>query len=156
MAQKITGDRYPDARVKGVLEVFELIREEPDWRPDPIDKATLKTLGIAKGKETNLLFALRFLGTIDEDGTPTDEFDDLRLDFKPTLDRLVRESYSQTFATIPISRISQDTLVRFFRTHGYSEESAEYQGKLFVDLCEQAGIDLPAAESSFKRSRYGT
>jgi hypothetical protein len=146
--------RYPDARLTGVDAFFELVKSEPDWRPNPITKYTLKALGIAKGKETNLLFTLRFLGIIDQEGAPTKEFDLLRKDFPSTLKRLVRSSYSLLFETIPASRISQTTLVGFFRTHGYSEETAEYQAKLFVKLCSDAGIDLPNVEPAFKRARY--
>ena len=60
MPRKITGQRYPDARVKGMMDIFDLIKEEHDWRPNPIDKTTLQTLDIARGKETNALFALKY------------------------------------------------------------------------------------------------
>src|SRR3990172_13285314 len=146
--------RYPDARLTGVEPVFELIRSEPTWRPDPIDKDTLAALGIATGKETNALYAFRFLDVIDEAGSPTKNFDSLRSDFQPTLRRLVRSSYAKLFQTVPASRITQASLVRFFRTGGYSEETAEYQAKLFVNLCREAGIDLPSAETRFKRARF--
>jgi len=146
--------RYPDARLAGVEAIFELIRIEPQWRPDPITKDTLKALGIARGKETNTLFALGFLGVIDGGGSPTKEFDSLRNDFSSTLKRLVHSSYALLFQTIPVSRANQESLVRFFRTDGYSEETAEYQAKLFVKLCNDAGIALPIAEVTFKRARF--
>lgn len=156
MARKAptTRIRYPDARLAGKEAVFELIRTEPHWRPDPITKDTLKALGIARGKETNALYALGFLGVIDDRGSPTKEFGPLRNDFGPTLKRLVRSSYALLFQTIPVSRANQETLVRFFSTHGYSEETAEYQAKLFVKFCNDAGIELPIAEVAFKRARF--
>lgn len=154
MPRKITGQRYPDARVKGMMDIFDLIKEEHDWRPNPIDKTTLQTLDIARGKETNALFALKFLGLIDDTGSPTSKYDDLSKDFDRTLAILIRDVYSKLFDTIPASRISRDTLVRFFMAQGYSEETAEYQGKLFVELCSRGGISLPSAESSFSRSRF--
>jgi hypothetical protein len=41
--------------------------------------------------------------------------------------------------------------VNFF---GTTPETAEYQAKLFVWLCEQAGIELPNVEKRFHRSRF--
>jgi hypothetical protein len=146
--------RFPDARLTGVKAIFELIRTEPSWRPDPITTDTLKALGIARGKESNTLFALRFLGIIDDGGSPTKEFDSLRKDYGGTLERLIRSSYTLLFATIPVSRANQAALVRFFQTQGYSEETAEYQAKIFVTLCSDAGIDLPIAEATFTRARF--
>lgn len=146
--------RYPDARLKGIEEFFELVQNETSWRPDPISRQTFEALGLAKGKETNQLFALKFLGLIDDEGHPTDQFDSLRRDFQPTLEGLVRDAYAKLFETIPTSRAKQQTLVSFFKTQGYSEESAEYQGKLFVRLCERSGIDLPNVEPTFSRARF--
>jgi hypothetical protein len=146
--------RYPDARLTGMRAFFELLRAEPDWRPDPVDVDTLKSLGIAVGKERNTLFALEFLGVINTQGSPTKDFDGLRADYQPTLRKLVRSGYAKLFQTIPTSRANQATLVRFFRTNGYSEETAEYQAKLFVYVCKEAAINLPIAETTFKRSRF--
>lgn len=146
--------RFPDARLTGIEGVFDLIRTEPDWRPDPMTKETLMALGIAKGKELNTLYALKFLGLVGDNGSPTKEFDALQQNFQPTLERLVRTSYAPLFQTIPLSRANQASLVRFFRTYGYSEETAEYQAKLFICLCLDAEIELPVAEAEFKRARF--
>jgi hypothetical protein len=146
--------RYPDARVKGIEEFFELVQEESDWNPDLISKETLKTLGMARGKETNALFALRFLGIINGNGEPTEEFHNLREDFSGTLNKLVMSSYGKLFNMVPKSRMNQLTLVNFFMQQGYSEETAEYQAKLFVELCHDAGIELPNVEDSFQRARF--
>lgn len=124
------------------------------WRPDPIDTTILKTLGIAPNKEPQTLFALRFLALIDDTGSPTSNFDELRIDFKETLKKLVRDAYSKLFETIPIRRISQQTLVNFFMAREYSEDTAEYQAKLFVELCSNSEIDLPNVEPAFKRARF--
>jgi hypothetical protein len=151
---KLKRTKYPDARLSGMKPIFELIRTEPSWRPNPIDKDTLSALGIAKGKEPNALFALRFLVIIDENNSPTKNFDDLRSDFQLNLRGLVQSSYARLVQMIPASRINQASLVRFFRTNGYSEETAEYQAKLFVYLCNEAGIELPTVETRFKRARF--
>lgn len=146
--------RYPDARLSGLREFFDILRNEPGWKPDPITTDTFRALRIARGKERNAIFALEFLGIINGQGAPTEEFDHLRGEYQPTLERLVRSSYAKLFETIPIGRMNQQTLVGFFMTQGYSEETAEYQGKLFVDLCRDAEIQLPKVEPTFKRARF--
>ncbi len=155
MARQITErQRYPDARVKAMDEFWELLRNEPDWSPGHIDANTLRTLGIARSKEPNAVFALEFLGIIGKDGVPSEEFQNLREDFQGTLGRLVRAAYALLLETIPLSRITQKTLVSFFMVRGYSEETAEYQAKLFVKLAKDAAISLPNVEERFSRARF--
>jgi hypothetical protein len=66
----------------------------------------------------------------------------------------VRASYGELFALVPIKRMTEETLVKFFRQAGYSVETAEYQGALFVGLCNDAGIELPNVGESFTRARF--
>jgi hypothetical protein len=146
--------RFPDTRLKGIREFFDVLQTEQDWRPDPLTTQTLVTLGIAPSKEHTVIRALKFLGILDEQGHATEEFDHLRADFQSTLARLVKSSYAKLFSTIPISRMTQQTLVRFFIQNGYSEDTAEYQGMLFVGLCNDAGINLPNVPESFTRARF--
>ncbi len=147
-------NRYPDARLKSINEFWDLLKNEINWKPNCIDKNTFKTLGIAKSKEGNTIYALEFLGIINQNGIPTDEFQGLRNNFQKTLEKLVRKSYSEVFETIPASRMNQATLVKFFVVRKYSEDTAEYQAKLFVKLCQDANIDLPNVEGNFQRARF--
>lgn len=146
--------RFPDARLKGMREFFSVLQTEQDWRPDPLTSRTLTTLGIAPSKESSLTGTLKFLGVLDEQGHPTEEFDKLRADFQATLARLVRKAYADLMSTVPVNRMTQQTLVRFFMQNGYREDTAEYQGMLFVGLCKDAGIRLPNVEESFTRARF--
>jgi hypothetical protein len=145
---------YPSARTSGILEVFKLIQEEVNWKPNSISVATLKTLGIAPSKETTVIHCLKFLGILDNVGKPTDIFSQLRHNFQPVLKETVLKSYQEIFDQIPVSRINQQTLVNFFGEIGYKEDTAEYQGALFVYLCKTAEIDLPNAPESFVRARF--
>jgi hypothetical protein len=142
--------KYPYARLKGMQE-FMAFTQEPGWRPAQIDADLLRRLDMAKGKESEAVAALRFLGIIDEGGAPTPAFDDLKADYQPTLRRLVEQAYAELFALIPPRMANQAKLVKFF---GPPVETAEYQGKLFVWLCEQAGIALPNMEKKFHRARF--
>jgi len=141
---------YPYARLKGINE-FMLFVREPDWKPTRIDRVLLKKLAIAKGKEYEMVRALIFLGILDENGVPTIVFNELKSDYQTTLKRIVYDKYAEVFNLIPPRMANQQRLVNFF---GTSPDTAEYQAKLFVWLCEQAGIDLPIMEKRFHRSRF--
>ena len=146
--------KYPDARLKAIDDFWDLLKNETDWKPSRVEVNTFKTLGIARKKERNIVFALVFLDVLDKDGAPTVEFQNLRVDIQNTLSRLMRKSYAKVFETIPANRMNQSTLVNFFAVQGYSEDTAEYQAKLFVKLCKDANINLPNVESSFQRARF--
>lgn len=146
--------QYPYARPSALEEIFRLIKEEQTWNPSSINVSTLKTLGIAPSKETLVIQSLKFLGVLDEDAIPTGVFKDLRKEFAVTLERQIIQVYKSVFDQIPLSRISQETLVKFFMNNGYIEDTAEYQGALFVYFCRNAGIELPNASLSFTRARF--
>jgi hypothetical protein len=141
--------KYPCSRLKG-LKDFSAFAQEPGWKPAKINIALFKKLDLAKGKEGEAVYALRFLGLIDSVGTPTTEFDQLKQKYKGTMNRLVQEKYAELFSLLPPRMINQSRLVKYF---GLPVETAEYQAKLLVWFCEQAGIDLPNVEPKFHRAR---
>lgn len=141
---------YPYARLTGMKDLMAFI-QEPGWKPSNIDPALIKKLAIAKGKEREAIRTIRFLNIIDEEGSPTEIFDQLKLDYQPTLKQLVEEKYAELFKMIPTRMMNQQRLVNFFDT---SADTAEYQAKLFVWLCEQAGINLENVEKRFHRARF--
>jgi hypothetical protein len=143
--------KYPYARLTGLTRFMDILRNDPEWKPDVINIDLLQTLGIAPSKERETFYTLKFLGIIGTDGAPTEEFDNLRNDYQGTMKRLVSEKYRELFKQIPSRMISQIPLVRFF---GLSPDTSEYQAKLFAWLCEQAGIELPNLEKNFHRSRF--
>lgn len=143
--------KYPYARLTGMTQFMDCLRNEPEWKPDVINADLLETLVMAKGKEREAIAALRFLGIITEDGRPTEEFDNLRQDYTGTMNRLVREKYQTLFNRIPVNMVDQPRLVKFF---GPSVETAEYRAKLFGWFCGQAGIELPNLEKEFHRARF--
>lgn len=142
--------KYPSPRLKGMQEFIDFVKD-PMWKPSPIDVSLLKKLGMGKGKEGLQISALRFLGIIDDAGMPTEEFDNLKKDYQQTLKRLVQEKYSDLLSLLPLTKVNQARLVSYF---GEPVETAEYQAKFFVWLCEQAGIELPNVEKKFHRARF--
>jgi hypothetical protein len=143
--------KFPSPRLKGMKEFMEDYVKDPIWRQSPINVPLLVKMGNSKGKEALTVKALHFLGIIDNAGLPTEEFDNLKKDYQPTLRRLVQEKYSELLSLFPPAKINRDKLVSYF---GKPVETAEYQGKFFVWLCEQAGIELPNVEKKFHRARF--
>jgi hypothetical protein len=149
--KKVSVDnRYPSARLKGMQD-FMIFVQEPEWKPSKVDVDLMKKLDIAKGRESETAAAIRFLGIVDEDNVPTAEFDKLKLEYQSTLRKLVQSKYTELFNILPLRMINQKRLVSFF---GPPVETAEYQAKLFVWLCEQAEIELPSVEKRFHRARF--
>jgi hypothetical protein len=142
--------KYPSARLKGLAEFMTFVKE-PDWKPATINIELFKRLGMAKGKESEAIYALKFLGIINENGVPSEEFDNLKHDYQGTIKKLVQEKYNELFNLVPMKLMNQSRLVNFF---GAPVETAEYQTKLFVWFCNEAGIDLPSMESRIHRARY--
>ncbi len=130
--------RYPLARLQGLSEFMAFARDA-DWRPARIDTALLARLGIAQGKEAEVIYALEFLGLIDDNNTPTSEFEELKQNYQVTMRRLVQAKYGELFSIIPPRLINQARLMNFF---GPPIERAEYQARLIFWFCEQAGIEL--------------
>jgi len=150
MNAKKQGTKYPSARLKA-LEEFMIFVQEPDWKPSLINIELFRKLDMAKGKEGLAVHALKFIGIIDEEGSPTNEFDNLKKDYQNTLKRLVQTSYAELFNLMPPKLANQARLVKFF---GEPIETAEYQAKLFVWFCKQAGIELSNVEEHFHRARF--
>ncbi len=150
MKTRKQGVKYPNSRLKGLGE-FMLFLQEPAWKPSLINIDLFKRLNLAKGKEGEAVYTLKFLGIISPDGNPTEEFDNLKKNYQGTLRRLVQEKYAELFSLIPPKLANQARLVKFF---GDPVETAEYQAKLFVWLCNQAGIELPNVEEHFHRARF--
>lgn len=120
--------KYPTARIKGLNEFMTFV-QSPDWKPSIINADLLKRLDMSKGRESEAVYTFKFLGIIDETGIPTNEFDNLKRDYKNTLKKLVEKSYVDLLNLIPTNLATQARLVKFF---GDPVESAEYKAKLFV------------------------
>jgi hypothetical protein len=145
--------KYPSARLTGISGFMEFARQ-PNWKQSQIDINLMKKMGVGKGKEGLVVATLRFLGLIDENGTPTGEWNNIKQDYQATLKRLVEEKYSELFGLIPTKLVNQHRLISFFCSSGFPVETAEYQAKLFVWLCKEAGIEIPNVEEHFHRARF--
>lgn len=144
--------KYPYARPKAMAKLMEVIRD--GWRPSRVDLDLIRTLAIAPSKEREALHALKFIGAVDDTGSPTALFGQMQQDYQPTLKKAVQEKYVLLFERIPVKLITQDSTVNFFMKTGTVKDTAEYQGMLFAWFCREAGIDLPNLPLTFRRARF--
>jgi hypothetical protein len=151
--KKLPTIKFPYARLTGISGFMEYARQD-GWEPAKIDIPMIKKMGIGTGKEGLVVSTVHFLKLIDDSGLPTRELRNLQEDYPKTLRRLVVISYKDLFSVIPAKLVNQHRLVSFFSSEGFSVETAEYQAKLFVWLCKEAGIELPSVEEKFHRARF--
>jgi hypothetical protein len=150
---KVTNS-YPHARLKAMEEIMEFARN-PKWHPTFINTQLVKMLNIAPSKEGLVINTLKFLGLINANNEPTENFCKLKKEYKETIKSIVEEKYSDVFTMIPEELIDQPRIVNFFMSKaGTARDTAEYQGMLFGWLCRQGGILVPKLSDSFKRDRF--
>ena len=134
----------PYGNVAWYRKFFELIRAR---KFDRFDKEIIE-LNIIKGRNARMLFnGLRFLGLVKENGKVTEKFESLRRkgeEFKQNLKKIVEDAYAHLFSKVVISKAKPEHLYNYFaQYYGYGERTATLAIKLFIYLCEEAGIILP-------------
>lgn len=128
---------YPFVTPQSMAKMMEYIRE-PGWE-HVINSKLIKKMGIAPNNEAKVPTALRFLGIIDDAGSPTKEFYELKSDYRTTIKRLVKEKYAELFSIHPAAMITRESLQAFFG----KRQNDERRARFFVWLCNEAGIELP-------------
>ncbi len=136
-----TGDfedrRAPYAPISALEKFFQIIRDRAV--PERIDHRFLQKLSIASNNEYSLLSALKFLGVVDDRGTPTHSYRLLQTTdrFQDTLGHLVRAAYRPVFEA-GAERLPDEDLVNFFRVSS-SASQARNAARFFRAVCELAG-----------------
>ena len=134
----------PYGNIAWYRKFFELIRAR---KFEKFDREIIE-LNIIKGVNAKIFFnGLRFLGLVDKNGKVTEKFESLRRkgeEFKQNLKKIVEEAYAHLFSKVVISKAKPEHLYNYFaQYYGYGERTAALAIKLFVYLCEEAGIILP-------------
>jgi type II secretory ATPase GspE/PulE/Tfp pilus assembly ATPase PilB-like protein len=110
--------------------------------PSGIDNSLLQDHGISKSHSFALLSTLKFLGLLEDDGTPTSAFRLLQSsnkEFQSNLRKIVERAYIDLFSSIDGVGWEREHIRNFF-AQNYSPATADKAAILFLDLCEQAGI----------------
>ncbi len=111
---------------------------------DPITINTFKSWAIAENQEHSLLSALKFLGAIDSEGKPTEDFAKLQLtgeSLHRELKRIIEAAYTEFFKVYnyeSLGSLSRDEIIAFFQQH--SNASKKKMATVFGYLCDLAGM----------------
>jgi hypothetical protein len=127
----------------GMLAGIELMHR---LSPAKVDARLLKTNSVAPGNEYKVVGALRYLGIIDEDGTPTTKSRLLKTrgpSYVLALQDIVKTAYRDILDQLDIKRASRDQIHNCFITElGLGIEMATKASRFFISLCQQADIPM--------------
>lgn len=122
--------------------------------PEVIDAEYLRDASVPEGTNSRTLFALRFLGCINQAGEPTPALRSIVIstdeEYMATLAELIREAYSEVFVSVDPSQDDQRAIVNFFRRYTPASQR-ERMVIFFLGMCREAGIstlDVPRKRSS--------
>ena len=128
-------------------------------KPDKADLEFIR-LNIARNRnEYKISKGLRFLGVITEDGTPTEKLDLLRVtgdEYKKNLEQIVKEAYQHLFSKIIVEEAEPEDVVNYFiGKYDCSMGTSESALRVFVFLCDEAGILLSEKMKTIKIEKVG-
>ena len=149
--QGFTGDEFagrkaPYAPVSALKEFFERMRDV--GVPARVDRRFLQKLNVASNNEWALLSALKFLGIVDEAGTPTTAYRSLLSTdrFEGVLRDLVSRSYKDLIESGGES-MSMEDLQNYFRVTS-SPSQAKNAARFFREVSQLAGLFHPRPATS--------
>lgn len=133
----------PYAPAASVIDTLQRLRKRN--LPESIDTSYLIAAGMSKEVAGRVLTTFRFLGLMDDAGTPTDALRSLARstdeDYKTLLEGIVMAAYSEVFTVVHPGDTNQDQIVNAFRR--YEPGSQHYRmAVLFLALCKEAGIPV--------------
>jgi hypothetical protein len=127
--------------------LFQVINHLRSSFPSPINSDLLKKLGYAPNNESYIIYTLRFLDIIDDEGKQTDQAakaftQHIDADFQKEFQKIVKEAYKDLF-DLHIDKawaLDTDALITFFRQSDKSSAGVgRRQANTFAALAGIAG-----------------
>jgi len=121
--------------------------------PKKVDAGLLRDYGVSEGNVFALMSALKFLGLIDNQGSPTPAYNSLQVmgeEFVSNLREVVNTAYADLFARLDVSRDSREHIRNYF-ARNYGASQSNKATILFLDLCKEAGIPVAAATEAARK-----
>lgn len=110
--------------------------------PEKVIQQYLEKIGFKSKNDRPITSVLKFIGFLDDKGTPTKNFADYRDTTKQraTMTRCIRAAYSDLFGLYPDAYAKDnEALMNFFRTEsGLGEATVQIMAATFKTLCELA------------------
>ena len=149
------GEYYmPYASAKSVTQVITRYREH--GLPDPLTPEALQRVGITASMSSPTFRALTFLGLVDEEGSKTAAFEQIRRsgaeEYPQVLAEVIRDAYSEIFEIADPGKDDSTRITDAFRRYEPANQRRKMVS-LFVGLCEAAGI---AEQKPSRRTRVNS
>jgi hypothetical protein len=133
----------PYGPTTGTIQALQLMRKAT---PPKVDGDYLRTHKIAPGNEYKVVGALRFLGLIDDNGTPMEKSRLLKTmgsTFTLALQEIVRSAYRELFHYLDVKKATREDVYNYFITESkLGTEMAAKAARFFITLCRMAQIEL--------------
>ena len=115
--------------------------------PRIIDAEYLRSNQMGGQQPGPLMTAIRFLGLVNADRTPTDRLEQLRVrgeqQFTQALEKVIRDAYSELFNAVNVEEADRDTIYNQIRSvYQCSPRLAETATPLFLALAHEAGMNV--------------
>jgi hypothetical protein len=145
------GTNRPYAAPSNVIDILKRLRSRN--LPDRIDADYLRAAGVPDGSIYRVVFALKFLGLVEDDmptsdlrsiATSTDE------EYRGILERLVRTAYRDVFEVVDPAEDGADKIANLFRRYVPASQR-DRMVVFFLGMCREAGIptlDAPRQRTS--------
>jgi hypothetical protein len=146
----------PYGPTTGTIQALQLMRKAT---PPKVDGDFLRTHKIAPGNEYKVVGALRFLGLIDDNGTPMEKSRLLKTmgsTFTVALQEIVRSAYRELFHYLDVKKATKEDVYNYFITESkLGTEMAAKAARFFITLCRMAQIELSSDSQASSRSASG-
>jgi hypothetical protein len=146
----------PYGPTTGTIQALQLMRKAT---PPKVDGDFLRAHKIAPGNEYKVVGALRFLGLIDDNGTPMEKSRLLKTmgsTFTLALQEIVRSAYRELFHYLDVKKASREDVYNYFITESkLGTEMAAKAARFFITLCRMAQIELGNDAQDSSRAARG-
>lgn len=122
--------------------------------PDRVGSDYLRDAGVPEGTNSRTLFALRFLGLIEQGDEPTPALRAISTstdeEYRTILAGLIREAYGEVFVSVDPAQDSQGGIINFFRRYMPASQR-DRMVIFFLGMCREAGmptLDVPRRRTS--------
>lgn len=148
--------RRPYAAAANVLGVLTRIRGRN--LPDRIDNDFLRLAGIPEIVYGRVREALRFLGIVEEDGSPSDLLRSMHSapeqEYRDLLAGTLRDAYREDFARVDPGKDTQVEIIDQFAPY-QPKSQTQRMVMLFLGLCREAGMPVLDAPRERKMKASG-
>lgn len=144
----------PYASIGSILDILNRYRSR--GMPTPFSSEVLGRAGVSDSLIPRTLQSLQVLELMDKNGMPTDTLEALRLapttEYPQRLEEWLKSVYADVFAFVEPSTDDEERIRDAFR-HYTPTGQQDRMVKLFISLCEEAGIREKTKKETKPRTR---